>query len=175
MSKRYSFSSFVSIVDGHILHLTTINNLLMAAFSSHVRLSSGPFDPCACLWLAWNSCLGSYLFVSCIFGPNSPAHIFRPASMEFVNKSSYASIYFFWCLNFVWYLTIKMGQNKLSDPGPQDTWHGTDQCYIWDGACLLPIRHVTSRIDLKLVGIVRNHPSSTRCRLLGSYRSRVSM
>ena len=34
--------------------------------------------------------------------------------------------------------------------------------------------HVTSRIDLELVGIEKNYPSSTRCRLLGSYRSRVS-
>jgi len=63
----------------------------------------------------------------------------------------------------------------LSDPGPQDTLHGADLYHIWDGACPIPIYHVTIRINLGLVGIEGNHPSSTRDRLLGSYRSRVSM
>ena len=62
----------------------------------------------------------------------------------------------------------------LSDPGPQDTLHGADLYHIWDGACPIPIYHVTIRIKLGLVGIEGNHPSSTRDRLLGSYRSRVS-
>ena len=51
----------------------------------------------------------------------------------------------------------------------------TVQYQIWDGACLIPIQHITSQIGLELVGIEGNHPSSTRARLLGSYRSRVSM
>ena len=52
--------------------------------------------------------------VYCIFGPNSPTHIFRPASIEFVNKSSYANIYSLWCSYFAWYLMVKMVQNRLS-------------------------------------------------------------
>ena len=67
---------------------------LWDAFSSHVRLSSGPFDPYTCLLLVGHLYLESFLLVSCIFlGPNSPAHIFIPASVEFVNNSSCASIY----------------------------------------------------------------------------------
>ena len=85
-----------------------------AVFPSHVRLPSGPFDPCACLWLAMNLWLGSYLLVSCIFGPNSPIHIFRPSSVEFINKSSYARIYSFWYFNFAQDLTVKKGQNRPS-------------------------------------------------------------
>ena len=60
-------------------------------FPYHVRLSSGPYDPCACLWLVGHLYFESYLLVSCIFGPNSPTIIFIPAFVEFVNKPSYAT------------------------------------------------------------------------------------
>ena len=51
---------------------------------------AGPFQS---LCLVEHLYLGSFLLVSCIFEPNLPAHIYRLASVEFVNKSSYASIY----------------------------------------------------------------------------------
>ena len=51
------------------------------------------------------------------------------------------------------------------------TWHGSVLDMGW--GCLIPIRHVTSRIDLELVGIEGNYSNSTRGRLLGSYGSRV--
>ena len=85
-------------------------------FPSHVGLSSGPFDSCACLWLARNLYLGSYLLVSYIFGSNLPTHIFRPAYVEFVNKSSYANIYSLWCLYFSQYLIVRIDQNRPSTP-----------------------------------------------------------
>ena len=41
MSKRYGFSSLVSIVDGHILHWTTVNSTPKLAFcSSRAKLGS---------------------------------------------------------------------------------------------------------------------------------------
>ena len=43
----------------------------------------------------------------------------------------------------------------LSDPGPRDTLRGTVQYPIWDGACLIPIRHVTTRKNLEPVGTGR--------------------
>jgi len=84
------------------------------AFCSHVRLSTEPFNPYAYLLLVGHLYLWSFLLVSCIYSPNSPTHIFRPASVEFINKSSYASIYSFWCLNFAQDLMVKMGQNRPS-------------------------------------------------------------
>ena len=44
-------------------------------------------------------------------------------------------------------------------------WHSSVPDMGW--ASLIPMCHVTSRVDLELVGIEGNHPSSTRCRLLG--------
>ena len=44
----------------------------------------GPFGPWACLWVIRHLYLGSFLLVFYLFSPNSPAHILRPASMEFV-------------------------------------------------------------------------------------------
>ena len=66
----------------------------IAVFPSYVRLSSGPLIlVLACdLWkfIPW-LILASFQH----FWPNSHAHNFRPSSMEFINKSSYPSIYSF--------------------------------------------------------------------------------
>ena len=51
---------------------------------SHVQLPSGPFWPLALLVLGPGIYALDNMLVSCSFGPNSPAHILRPASMEFV-------------------------------------------------------------------------------------------
>ena len=51
-------------------------------------------------------------------------------------------------------------------------WHGSVP--YMGGACLIPMHHVTSHVDLELVGMKRDHTSSTRDMLLGSNRSRVS-
>ena len=47
---------------------------------------------------------------------------------------------------------------SLSDPEPQDTRYGTVQYQTWDGACLILIRHITSQIELELVGIEKKPP-----------------
>jgi len=45
------------------------------------------------LCLIVHLCLASFLLISCTFGLNSPAHILRLASVEFVNKSFSATTY----------------------------------------------------------------------------------
>ena len=82
------------------------------ALCSHVRLSIEPFNPYAYLLLVGHLYLWSFLLVSCIYSPNSPTHIFRPASVKFVNKSSYTSIYSHWYTYFVQDLTVKMGKSR---------------------------------------------------------------
>ena len=57
---------------------------MWAESPSHMQLPSGPFWPLGLLVLG----LGIYALdnthVICSFGPNSPAHILKPASVEFV-------------------------------------------------------------------------------------------
>ena len=55
-----------------------------AEFPSHVQLPSGPFWPLALLVLGPRIYALDNMLVTCSFGPNSPAHILRPASVEFV-------------------------------------------------------------------------------------------
>ena len=66
------------------------------------------------LVLGWAFYLGSFFLVSCIFCPNSPAHISRPTYVEFVNISSYPNIYSLSCSYFARKLTVKMGRNRPS-------------------------------------------------------------
>ena len=124
------FFSFISVFESHFsffvsrsFHETSYLRLIgqeeiasdwwrvtwsCVAFCSHVRLSIEPFNPYAYLLLVGHLYLWSFLLVSCIYSPNSPTHIFRPASVEFINKSSYVSIYSFWCLNFAQDLMVKI-------------------------------------------------------------------
>ena len=62
----------------------------------------------------------------------------------------------------------------MSDMEPQDTRCGTYLYEIWYRACPIPMHHVTTPIDLELVGIEGNYQDSTQEGLLGSYLSRVS-
>ena len=55
-----------------------------AASLSHVQLPSGPLWSLGLLVLGPGIYALDNMLVTCIFGPNSPAHIFRPASVEFV-------------------------------------------------------------------------------------------
>ena len=41
MGKRYSFPSFTSIVDGHISHLTTVNNERLVLLRDEQKASLG--------------------------------------------------------------------------------------------------------------------------------------
>ena len=61
------------------------------------------------LWLARNLCLGSYLLVF-VFLAQIHLHIFSYQNVEFVNKSSHASIYPLWCFNFVEDLMVKINR-----------------------------------------------------------------
>ena len=57
---------------------------LWAASLSHVQLPSGPFWPLGLLVLGLGIYALDNLLVTRSFGPNSPAHILRLASVEFV-------------------------------------------------------------------------------------------
>ena len=55
-----------------------------AEFPSHVQLPSVPFWPLALLVLGPRIYALDNMLVTCSFGPNSPAHILRPAYVEFI-------------------------------------------------------------------------------------------
>ena len=55
-----------------------------AEFPSHVQLPSGPFWPLGLLVLGPGIYALDNMLVTCSFGPNSPACILRPASVEFI-------------------------------------------------------------------------------------------
>ena len=57
---------------------------MWAEYSSYVHLPSGSFWPLGLLVLGPGIYALDNMLVSCSFGPNSPAHILRPASVEFV-------------------------------------------------------------------------------------------
>ena len=70
----------------------------------------------ACDWLEIHASDHTCLFHA--FWPKFTAHIFRPAFIEFVSKSSYANIYSVRCSYFARYLTVKIGQNRPSIRSP---------------------------------------------------------
>ena len=57
---------------------------MWAESPSHVQLPSGPFWPLGLLVLGPGIYALDNMLVTRSFGPNSPAHILRPASVEFV-------------------------------------------------------------------------------------------
>ena len=77
------------------------------------------------------------------------------------------------CHSHIHDLTVDFSDDMDVVPGCEH--HLVSVSKRWDGACSTPIHHVTSRVDLELVGIGANYPSSTWDRLLGSYRLRVFM
>ena len=57
---------------------------MWAEFPSHVQLPSGPLCPLGLLVLGPGIYTLDNMLVTCSFGPNSPAHILKLASVEFV-------------------------------------------------------------------------------------------
>ena len=57
---------------------------MWAESPSHMQLPSGPFWPLGLLVLGPGIYALDNMLVTCSFGPNSPAHILKLASVEFV-------------------------------------------------------------------------------------------
>ena len=57
---------------------------LWAEIPSHVQLPSGPYWPLGLLVLGPKIYALDNMLVTCSFGQNSPAHILRPVSLEFI-------------------------------------------------------------------------------------------
>ena len=64
--------------------IDNVSPCLWAASLSHVQLPSGPFWPMGLLVLGPGFYALDNMLVTCSFGPNSPAHILKPVSVEFV-------------------------------------------------------------------------------------------
>ena len=59
---------------------------MWAESPSHVQLPNGPFWPLGLLVLGPGIYALDNMLVTCSFGPNSPAHILRPASVNSSNN-----------------------------------------------------------------------------------------
>ena len=74
----------ISFVEKVLPRIDDVSPCLWATSLSHVQLPSGLFWPLGLLVLGPGIYALDNMLVSCSFGPNSPAHILRLASVEFV-------------------------------------------------------------------------------------------